>query len=108
MKRTLLTLAALAVSAVAISTACAEDGDKGKDKGKRNPENLFKKLDANGDGKVSKEEFAKMAERAGGKGKGGKGGDKLFGRLDGDNDGFISKDEFKKMSEMRGKKKKDK
>ncbi len=86
----------------------AGDGDKAGDK-KLDPEKVFKKLDANGDGKISKEEFAKMMEMRGkakGKGKAGAGKDKemlekLFDKLDADNDGYLSMEEFKKLSELR-------
>lgn len=68
---------------------------------------LFEKLDANGDGKISKEEFAKFGAKfgkgKGGAGKAGKGKGKLFEKLDGDGDGFLSKAEFKKAASMAGK-----
>ena len=80
---------------------------------KPSPEALFKRLDSNGDGKISKEEFAKFAEvmkeKAKDKGKGknanGKGAEAIFNRLDSNGDGYLSLDEFKKLSEMRHKKK---
>lgn len=53
-----------------LSTVGAQDGEK-KGKGKRggglfggDPEAAFKKIDADGDGKVSKAEFMKLAEKA--------------------------------------------
>lgn len=58
------------------------------DKPKRDPEAAFKKLDKNGDGKVSKEEFtakAKDAAKA----------DKAFAKLDKNGDGFLTLEEFK-------------
>ena len=97
---------------VAASPARADDKPKG-DKAKHSPEALFKRLDSNGDGKISKEEFAKFAEvmkeKAKDKGKGknanGKGAEAIFNRLDSNGDGYLSLDEFKKLSEMRHKKK---
>ncbi len=87
----MLTLFALALSA---SLALAADGDKpkppGGDGAKRNPEEAFKKLDANGDGSLSKDEFKaapfaqKNPERA----------EKGFEAKDKDKDGKLSKEEF--------------
>jgi Ca2+-binding EF-hand superfamily protein len=69
---------------------------------------LFDKMDADGDGKVSKEEFKKFfaqlgQKRLGGKGKLGKGrlAGRLFDKLDSDGDGFLTKEEFKKLPEVR-------
>jgi Ca2+-binding EF-hand superfamily protein len=77
-----------------------------KAKGKHDPEAMFKRLDTNGDGKISKEEFAKFAEIMREKIKGkGKGADAIFSRLDTNGDGYLSLEEFKKISEMRQKKK---
>lgn len=57
-----------------------------KDRPKRDPEELFKKLDTDGDGKVSKaeadkSEFKMIKEH--------------FNEIDKNADGYISKDEFK-------------
>jgi Ca2+-binding EF-hand superfamily protein len=96
------------------SPAFADDKPKGdKAKGKPDPEAMFKRLDSDGDGKISKEEFAKFAEvmrekvKEKGKGKNanGKGADAIFSRLDANGDGYLSLEEFKKVSEMRQKKK---
>ncbi len=83
------------------ATLNAAEGDKkpeaGKDKPKMSPEEMFKKLDKDGNGSVSKEEFlaspgakkdaAKATER--------------FGKMDKNSDGSLSKEE------MTPKKKKD-
>jgi hypothetical protein len=99
-------LCALSVVGLLASAPQATAGQKAKgDK----VEMLFKKLDTDGDGTLSKEEFAKIAElrkKADGKAK-GKGVDKLFQKLDADGDGKISLDEFKKIKELRQKKKAD-
>jgi Ca2+-binding EF-hand superfamily protein len=97
------------------SPAFADDKPKGdKPKGKHpDPEALFKRLDADNDGKISKEEFAKFAdivrEKAKEKGKGknanGRAADAIFNRLDTNGDGYLSLEEFKKLSEIRQKKK---
>jgi Ca2+-binding EF-hand superfamily protein len=70
---------------------------------------LFKKLDTNNDGSLSKEEFAKittLVHKKAGETKGkGKHADKLFDKLDADNDGKLSLDEFRKLKELRKQKK---
>jgi Ca2+-binding EF-hand superfamily protein len=101
-------LCALSVVGLLASAPHATAGGKAKKGDKM--EALFKKLDTDGDGSLSKEEFAKLAElrkKAEGKAK-GKGVDKLFQKLDADGDGKISLDEFKKIKELRQKKKADK
>jgi Ca2+-binding EF-hand superfamily protein len=95
------------------SSARADDDPKPAKKGKQpDPEAMFKRLDTNNDGKISKEEFAKFAEimrekvKEKAKGKNaGKGADAIFARLDANGDGYLSLEEFKKISEMRQKKK---
>jgi len=93
---------------LAVAPETAEAG-KGKGKKKADPEALFKKLDANSDGKVTREEFTKITE-LGKKAKTAKPKklDKLFAKLDTNNDGSLTLDEFKKITELKGKKKKAK
>lgn len=67
------------------------------DKPKANPEEMFKKKDANGDGKLSKDEFTKGAKDAAKM-------EERFTALDKDKDGSVTKEEFASG----GKKKKDK
>lgn len=97
-------------------------GDDDNPKKKRpDPEQIFKRIDTNNDGKISKEEFTKffeqLAEKAGkAKGKEGIGekakefAEQAFKALDTNNDGYISLEEWKKGSEqlrdkLKGKKK---
>lgn len=62
--------ALLASCTLMLTSVDAQEGekDKGKFKGKGDPakraEAIFKKLDANGDNRLSKDEFLKMADRA--------------------------------------------
>lgn len=96
----ILTMATVAVVGLAVGISHAEDEKgKGKGKGKGDPakraEMLIKKLDTDGNGTVSKDEFAAgpMASKA--KEKGGDAGvDKFFGRLDKNSDGELDKEEL--------------
>ena len=99
----ILTLSALVISA---SLALAAEGDKPKKpeggkpgEGKRpNPEEMFKKVDANGDGSISKDEFkaAPFAQKEPDK------AEKMFAFKDADKDGKLSKEEFAKRPEGKG------
>lgn len=87
----ILTLCTLAIAGALSLNAADEPKKPGGDKPKLNPEEMFKKLDKNGDGSISKEEFlaspgakkdpAKAEER--------------FKKLDKNGDGKLSLDEFK-------------
>lgn len=80
--KTILTLAALFLSA-SLATA-ADKPDKG------DPEAMFKKLDANNDASVTKEEYlaSKKAQKDTDKAA------KHFGKLDANGDGKLTKEEF--------------
>ena len=97
MARWLKVAAAAAVLCVfAWASASAAEGKKG-DRPKRDPAEMFKKLDTNSDGKISLEEwlkapFAKDEAKA----------KERFTKLDTDKDGFLSLDEFKAGHEQRG------
>ena len=92
-------LAVLALSALTSIAADAPKGDapKGGDKPKMSVEERFKKLDANGDGKLSKEEFTKGAKDAARS-------EKFFASLDTDKDGSVSLEEYKAGAAKKGKK----
>src|SRR5262245_15171690 len=99
---------AVVVASVLVGTAAADDAKpgKGEGKGKRDGAALFKRLDANNDGKITLDEFKKLGERAQGKVKDRPElGERLFKRLDANNDGAISPEEAKKLGEgLKGRK----
>jgi Ca2+-binding EF-hand superfamily protein len=104
MVRLWTTLLALAVGmAVGSNVALAKKEKKDGEKKPAKAEELFKKLDKNGDGKLSKEEFSAH-------GKDPKKAEAHFDKIDTDRNGSISPDEFKaflKKMEERAKKKKE-
>src|SRR5262245_45433425 len=77
------------------------------------PDRTFKKADADGDGKLTREEWKKFNDglsklkspffKGGFKGA-PKGGDTLFDRLDENNDGSLTIDEYRKVIDLRNKK----
>jgi Ca2+-binding EF-hand superfamily protein len=81
----ILALALIAGMFMPMLTAQAQKGNK-------SPEERFKLLDTNSDGKLSKEEFiARVKDDADKKGK----MEKQFTRLDKNGDGFVSLEEYK-------------
>jgi Ca2+-binding EF-hand superfamily protein len=64
----------------------------------RGPEAQFKRMDANGDGKIEKSEFGGKRQADATK------KDKAFGRVDANNDGSISLDEFTAAAKKRAEK----
>ena len=113
MTRAMLLSAAVAGIFCLIGPAKADEPAGGAGKGKH-LERLFKKLDTNNDGKLSKEEFLKLADLrknrpgaqpAAAKPKAGQHLSKIFDKLDTNNDGFLSFEEFSKLPELRKHKK---
>ncbi len=104
-----LTFGALLLS---VSLALSADGDKPKKPGgegakgpRGNPEALFKKIDANGDGAVSKDEFMSTPRAKENAGQ----AEKVFAAKDKDKDGKLTKEEFTARPEgARGRKDGDK
>ena len=66
-------------------------GGPGGQRGNFDPAAAFKKLDADGDGKVSKDEYLKSPRAAQDPAKAGE----RFAKIDKDGDGFLTLDEFK-------------
>jgi Ca2+-binding EF-hand superfamily protein len=95
-----------AMAFMLIFGACVSPSFAAKKSKKSGADAAFKKLDSNGDGKISLAEF-KAGQKKKSKGKKGKGKDKdvtaAFRKLDKNKDGFLSLSEFKKSE---GKKKK--
>lgn len=82
----------LAILALSVSLNAAE-GDAKKPEGekkKANPEEVFKKLDKDGNGSISKDEFLASPQ---GKKDAAKAGE-MFGKKDKNSDGSLSKEEF--------------
>ena len=108
MLRTICVLGVAGLLALTPSARADEEAAAAKPKAKHGAKALFKKLDTNHDGKLSREEFAKIGEhlkkKPDAKGKGKK-LEKLFTKLDANNDGFLSPEEFKKLGELKKKKK---
>lgn len=104
-------LAILTASMVLVTSVGAADEQKDK---KRDPAALFKKLDTNNDGKISKDEFLKIADKIKAKAGDDKAAkvtqalQKIFSKLDTNNDGYLSLEEFKAFKGLgKGKKKPD-
>ena len=87
MKLTLTLTALLAI----ISLSYADEPKPGK----ADPEAVFKKLDTNADGKLSKEEFLKGKKDAAK-------AEERFKKLDKDGDGFLTLEEFKAAFHKKG------
>jgi len=68
------------------------------------PENVFRKADVNGDGKISRDEWNKFRNSVPKLKDNPKNAEFLFDRLDTNKDGFLTLDEFKKIAEIRAKK----
>jgi hypothetical protein len=98
-----LLAAAAAALALTVAPARADDEKPKPDQpgagqlGRRgNPERMFKRLDADGDGKLSLDEFKKIAERGQGR-LTAEMAERMFTRLDKNKDGALTPDELKEF-----------
>lgn len=90
----------LSVTALLLAAAASQAQDA-KQTPKLDPDKVFAKLDANSDGKVTKEEFKKLSEIGQGQLKGrAELLDKVFDKLDANANGALSKDEFTKFGAL--------
>lgn len=88
MKKPVLAALALCLFASPVLAEGHEGQGPGGHKGPRGPEHFMEKVDANKDGKVSKEEWNAK-------------GDAMFNESDTNKDGFISKEEAQAFHEKR-------
>ena len=95
-------LVAVVASCIAAGSAWAQDGKKKGDKPKPTPEEVFKKLDKENQGKVTLAEFTARAKDPQKK----EALEKRFKALDKNNDGVLTLDEFKAGMKAHGDRKK--
>ena len=98
MKQYAAWIVAAALCAGAAARTCAQEAPKEEPK-RPSPEEAFKKMDTNGDGQISLDEFkASMAERAKSRGREMPADmvEKRFKAMDTDANGTVSLEEFKK------------
>jgi len=104
-------MALAAVIALAFSApSMAQEEKKAEKRQRPTAEQTFKRMDADGDGKLTKEEFKKYVEGNERMAKRAKDNpdyiDSTFKRMDGDGDGKVTLDEYKKYSESNRRNKK--
>ena len=87
MKRSLITLALFVCALVLVQQGGAQP----------DPTVLFKAIDSNKDGKISQDEFLKLASKAGKLKDNPALAKQVFQRLDSNNDGFLTPEEFQKL-----------
>ncbi len=81
---------AIAVALLCATTVSAQERERGqrRERGERDPGQMIKRMDTNGDGKILKDEFT--------------GPERFFERLDADGDGFITEEELASIRQRRG------
>lgn len=94
---------AVALAVAFCSTGMAQDEKKGKRGQQASPEDTFKKMDSNSDGKVTKEELTKWVDSNERMKKAAENDaefvTKMFERMDGNKDGNVTLEEYKKYRE---------
>jgi Ca2+-binding EF-hand superfamily protein len=105
----------LVLSVVLALAFCATSNAQDEKKGKRQqqtPEETFKKIDADGNGKVTKEELKKWVDSNENLKKRAESDpefvNKMFDKMDADKNGSVSLEEYKKYREEAGKNRKKK
>jgi hypothetical protein len=82
---------------IAVGSALAQEKEK-KGERPRDPEAAFKKLDTNGDGKLTLEEWKKSPLGSKDETK----AEAMFKKMDADSDGSVTLEEYKKFAERMG------
>ncbi|HJZ93070.1 MAG TPA: DUF1553 domain-containing protein [Gemmataceae bacterium] len=104
LRKTVSVVALCLCMAVLVGTSTDISGQEPKIRPAADPEGAFKLGDTDKDGKLSRDEFAKLMANNPRVKDNPKAADFLFNRLDANGDGYLTLDEFKKIAELAPKK----